>query len=445
MDIEKFIKHLERDYKIKIPSNEHYEYYLDTLRKSKEYDWLTNTQLSLEVALSTFDDFSGHRKQMFSRVVSHLKEFGDKVLQTSENQFVEDKIKKLSQYKTVIGQNNNIKYKYYISFDIVEANWSVIRAVTGIQMNYQEWIKHLGGHEFIAKSKQWRQAVVNQPESKCKANQRIQQAYTVSLYEHIRDVTVYAPQVVNMTHDELIMGFNVFPKDVYNEVFERFSKFVVNENIKYKPTIYSLNEFESFDELIKVKTVFNEDGSVKFKKLVEYNGKHFYFNFKTHILREPLSKLDLLYKENGFVYSRVIPNLELIEDVDKFDCISIAEIYEHLSDEDRMDDLFGLFDKDDKSFVANYFKFDEDFEHSDIVEYIIDEKDLLGNDLQEKIAEAFEDYMPSKIDDDDDNEFEDLFKVETLYDEIKIEILQKMYKQWNLAKLEYISNNMNLT
>ena len=144
-DVVGFIKNFD----IKIPHKESFEYYIETLSKSEEYNDLSE-KVSLwedyEDSLGDVSPKDAKYKTLIS-LVEHFKSLiGESINEYSESCLLNLEGKRKFQPEDV---------NFYISFDVKQGNWTVIRKALGETL--PDWEKYLTDtlniHPVLAKSK----------------------------------------------------------------------------------------------------------------------------------------------------------------------------------------------------------------------------------------------------------------------------------------------------
>ena len=294
-------------FKINIPLNKHFYYYLDTLVKSKEYAHLY-ALIEDFIRLEAFARFEGYTTAKsykldfaFPRLVKYIEE--SHVYDVIQNyQFTENKhLVTKDDFKRTIGQNY-----WYISFDISKANYSSFKLLDDkneMMGSWEELCAHLDIHPTLIKSKSFRQVVFGNTNPK--RLQKLQHLQVISAIEYLKLKGISDENICFISHDEFVLRFN---QDNPNDVWmtkQSLKKEMLTElsaqmsNVPLKSTIY---ELDKVSKDIFLKTVHSSDPILpRYKTLVGAPGNKFYKYFKLHVLKEDLDERDLLFMNDGEV------------------------------------------------------------------------------------------------------------------------------------------------
>jgi len=296
-------------FKINIPLNKHFYYYLDTLVKSKEYAHL-HTLIGNFIALENHARFEGYSSAKsykldyaFPKIVKYIEE--SHVYDTIQNyQFQENKhLVTKDDFKRTISQDY-----WYISFDISKANYSSFKLLddkNDMMDSWEQLCSHLEIHDTLSSSKSFRQVVFGNTNPK--RLQKLQHLQVISAVEYLKLKGISDENICFISHDEFVLRFKQDdPNDVWltnhysnKEILTELSAQM--SNVPLKSTIY---ELDKVSKDIYLKTVYASTGTgvlPSYKTLVGAPGNKFYKYFKLHVLKEDLDERDLLFMNDGEV------------------------------------------------------------------------------------------------------------------------------------------------
>lgn len=275
-------KELEKMYGIRIPIFEQGEYYLKQLFKSKSYSKLKDSiehYKSLESILTGEETMKSIKYKCLDSSVKHLKElYGDKI-----NKW-ESPINFVLSHK----EFKPIEDVYYVSFDMREANWNMIRTFIApeIKTTFSEYVQEkLGFPKCIAESKSLRQAILGQIANP-KRYTRMQEYLT---YNHLTQFEGYNISIINS--EEIGLSFN---KDNIKNFIEKIDSF--SFSVPVKIDIYRVKKYENFGDIVNVKEHLDRELNIIEKSFYDVNGHRFYLHFKTLILGEKVEDNDILFR-----------------------------------------------------------------------------------------------------------------------------------------------------
>jgi len=296
-------------FKINIPINKHFYYYLNTLVKSKEYAHLY-TLIDDFVALEAFSKFEGYSSAKsykldyaFPKLVKYIEE--SNVYDVIQNyQFPENKhLVTKDDFKRTASQNY-----WYISFDISKANYSSFKLLDDkneMMGSWEELCNHLDIHPTLIKSKSFRQVVFGNTNPK--RLQKLQHIQVTSAIEYLRLKGISEENICFISHDEFVLRFKQDdPNDVWltnqyskKEMLAELSAQM--SNVPLKSTIYELDKV-SKDIFLKTVHTSTDAGKIPaYKTLVGAPGNKYYKYFKLYVLKEELEERDLFFMNDGEV------------------------------------------------------------------------------------------------------------------------------------------------
>lgn len=273
-------KDIEKTFGLRIPVSEYTDYYITTLLKSPEKADIKEQILLLkELAETSERDLADLKGKLIYDSVQTLKErFFAKL-----SLYPISELKNELELKQFIPEHG----KRYISFDIKEANWSVIKHYLGLDFN--NWVsysqEHLNFPKAIAYSKPIRQAILGQVVNP-KLYDKMQKCLTAKHLDLIEPINIaIESKIVGVNSEEVILEIdpNVDPMC-----------FDLPWIVPVKTTVFDVNIVRNYGDTVIVKTIISDKGN--YKSLYAVDGKRFYIHFKTLILDEPLDVKDLLFK-----------------------------------------------------------------------------------------------------------------------------------------------------
>lgn len=296
-------------FKINIPINKHFDYYLNTLVKSKEYAHLY-ALVDDFAKLESFAKFEGYTTAKsykldfaFPRLVKYIEE--SHVYNVIQNfQFIENKqLATKDDFKRTVGQNY-----WYISFDISKANYSSFKLLdekNEMMGSWDELCSSLDIHPTLVKSKSFRQVVFGNTNPK--RLQKLQHLQVISAIQYLKLKGISEENICFISHDEFVLRFKQDdPNDVWLTNQYAKSEMLLElsaqmSNVPLKSTVY---ELDKVSKDIFLKTVYTSTGAgilPAYKTLVGAPGNKFYKYFKLHVLKEELDERDLLFMNDGEV------------------------------------------------------------------------------------------------------------------------------------------------
>ncbi len=302
-------KDLEMTYGVRIPVEEHLHYYVDTLSKSIEFS-------SLKERIQEWDEFEKSNKNLNGKSMKELK--FDLIGSTTPmlNSMLYEKMNSWTppeksdfQEKTFHPEDK----KFYISLDIREANWSVIKHFLGL--NLPSWEKYtedtLGFPVCLAKSKSFRQVILGQSinQKRCDAMQKYITFKHISMLNSIIEKHEWL-ELAAVYSDEIILKFQ---KSKIAELVKALNSVEWILDIRRK--VYEMRILKNFNETVRVKEYYeivdlDELGGHKItsvlkyshKELHEVHGNRFYIHFKSLVLGEELDSRDMLFRHEHKTY-----------------------------------------------------------------------------------------------------------------------------------------------
>jgi hypothetical protein len=197
--------------------------------------------------------------------------------------------------------------KIYISVDLVEANWSVLKKyVIGEDiletMNWYEYTtSRFQLHPAVAHSKSFRQYILGNTNPK-----RLNRLTELAMQKIINTIKEQIPEsnIVSINSDEIIMEEDFLLIELpENTNLVDIIKILdtLNLDLETRIKIYTMSEYKNHGELVRVKNFYNYQMYPSHKELFAVVGTRFYIHYKNLILGEKeLDERDLLYMNGGF-------------------------------------------------------------------------------------------------------------------------------------------------
>lgn len=274
-------------YKLKIPVEDHFSYYLDLLARSAEFSALPRQFAAfeaLEARLSEKDKtFKSFYHDTLKMLAEHIKK------STAYSQVEQQDLLKLRKLKSHTFQP--VPEKRYVSIDIRTANWTVLKCYESGPEFPILWEDYCTDPA-LGLSKSFRQIVFGNTNPKRFTH--IQEHISATLYAIICNEF----ELAGASADEIIVaasGANAVQRymdeNIYREAF----------GFKY-PIPFKLTEFTQ-EKIGKDQYVRNvcANGALLYKTLLGVPGNMFYMFFKKFILDMPIEERDLLFTQDGLI------------------------------------------------------------------------------------------------------------------------------------------------
>jgi len=294
------IAEFERLYNINIPVHTEFEYYKNLLLKSKEYYYLPEAIDRME----KYEKFvNGEVKDFKVKSMNILIDYISKT--DAYNSFQNFDLQSLPKFEGKDQRNyhfiNNNKDNYFVSIDLVSANYSILQYFFDRKNELAyDWRELCAINEvplLFAHSKSFRQYVFGNLNPK--RSQTIQQSvitgFVSMLYNEFKDNIIY------VTHDEIML---TFPYSNHKGLLGDKITNLLNTKLPFRFTFFTVDHVENKSKII-VKNIFNnkfdyfENETIKYRTLFGVPGNQFYFYFKKYILKEPVEMRDLLFENDG--------------------------------------------------------------------------------------------------------------------------------------------------
>lgn len=306
------IAELEKLYKVNIPVAEEFDYYISTLQKSSEFDFIDRAIFDINHLESNcklfynFDSVKAYKLDALDRMIFYIKnttafeEFSDEEL--TKNIRVEkfESVNKTNEFYSKPGLE-------FVSIDFSSANFNIMKTCDRVKNQlFDSWpslCKFLNIHDALTNSKSFRQYVFGNLNPK--RNQTFQQFHIMRLVRLLKDARydsresiIKEDNIVMVTHDEVILKFNSS-----QECAEKLQALKNYTLIKLfvLPLKFTRFTIETIAEKSKmfVKKIYGDNGYLKYKELFGVPGNQYYYYFKKYILNEPVEKRDLFFRNDN--------------------------------------------------------------------------------------------------------------------------------------------------
>ena len=314
-DIEEFCKL----YKINIPIEQKFEYYISVLKKSPEFaylDSLIKSYLDLEAFVSenNYSSVRSYKSQKLDELVEYIKS-----TKAYENLLTAN----ISNSKIPSRDHLNIveEGQALLSLDFKSANYNVLKIFEeeGFNELEKDWIslcEKFDIHEALVKSKSFRQIVFGNTNPGRLQTFQKENMYRVKTCLEAKLFGYKDEDFVFISHDEVILkvrnagsvnriqeNINIL-SDAANGMEIRLAPFEIKKLKKntFVKTMYKVGltgipncGVQGFMDTSAQRWYFD----ILFSTLHGVSGNKFYMYFKKHILHEPVSEIDLMYYNDG--------------------------------------------------------------------------------------------------------------------------------------------------
>lgn len=311
----KSISEFERLYKVNIPFHEKSQYYIDTLLKSAEFNFIPSAIKDFEELESILGDktIKVYKQEKMDEVIDYIEK------STAYYNYMRYDIQSLPKPTTKDERNKNFADdqtgKFYLSVDISKANYSIFKNVFAenneLGKDWNDFMNKLNVHPALGNSKSFRQYIFGNISPN--RNQRIQQHLINQLVDQLMQFEeIQNNPPIYITHDEIILQTDQFPNGRLEYIISKCKElwqFPI-------PTKFSWFKIERIGERKKlyIERHLNSDGSFKYSSLFGVAGNQFYYYFKKYILKEPLILEDLyFYNDEKLAIWVVNPDQEKVD------------------------------------------------------------------------------------------------------------------------------------
>ena len=305
-DIDEFSKL----YKVTVPINKHFDYYVNSLIKSKEYAHIL-------ASIQDFVDLESYSKSMgYSSAKAYKLDYAlPKILKYLEETKVYDDIKNYQFPASAlqIPSKDEIKKSvsdnyWFLSFDICKANYSTFKTLDNsdeMKGSWEELCEFLDIHPTLAKSKSFRQVVFGNTNPK--RLQKLQHMLVGNAVEYLKLKGLSEENICFISHDEFVLKFkqtdgnDVWQTSHYSSDAVLKDLSTIMNNVPIRVVIYELDKITK-DMFLKTVYSKTEEGILPaYKTLFGAPGNKFYKYFKLYVLKEDLDDRDLYFMNDGEV------------------------------------------------------------------------------------------------------------------------------------------------
>ncbi len=300
----KDISEFEKLFKVNIPVQEHFEYYIDTLKKSAFYAGIGLVvkefeQYELDVEA---EGYSSARSYKLDYALPKLKEY---LLNTNAYSKLQSAALDNSKLRTKDELRNNDD-TYLISIDFKSANYSALKTFDDSGELFGSWEElciALDIHPTLAKSKSFRQFVFGNTNPG--RLQKVQHQNIVTIVDKLIENHGFEDSdFVFISHDEFIIKLrpdNVLAVNRINVLLSAIGTIIQNEGINML-THYKVFMHKALGAGMCIQTQYQVKMtglSEKCYLLFKVPGHKFFKYFKRYILQQPLDKRDLMFMSDG--------------------------------------------------------------------------------------------------------------------------------------------------
>lgn len=298
----KEITEFSKLFKLNVPVEEHFEYYIQTLSKSFEFKDI----VSLVNEYSKFEDWLkengynnvGHYKMgyAYDLIKNHLS-LSEAYTRCQALDYSQVKFYEKDHLKMYEGN-------FMLSLDFSSANFQSMKIFdkeNNLKMSWAALCSYLKIHPMLASSKSFRQVVFGNLNPK--RFQKIQHFHILKLVEDLGKVFPLE-NIIFISHDEIVLNLGD-DKDIAFKRVEQISDVVqsiketrLNNGETWMYVKYSIFKMNKISKGIYLKEIYfaTDDSIVKFyKTLFGCPGNMYYINFKKHVLEEDVEDRDCLF------------------------------------------------------------------------------------------------------------------------------------------------------
>jgi hypothetical protein len=301
----KDISEFEKLFKVNFPVQEHHQYYTETLMKSPFYAGFGNVIKEFEQYERDIEDeglYTNVKSYKLDYALPRLKEY---ILNTKayagllSEKFEDSKLRT----KDELRRNDDT---YLISIDFKAANYSALKTYdqdNELFGSWEELCMALDIHPTLSKSKSFRQYVFGNTNPK-RLQKTQHQNIVIIVDKLIEDHGFEESDFVFISHDEFIVRLrpdHILAVNRISLLLSAIGNIIQKEGINMQ-THYKVFKNESIGTGMCVQTQYQVKMgglSEKYTLLFKVPGNKFFKYFKTHILKEPLDKRDLMFMSDG--------------------------------------------------------------------------------------------------------------------------------------------------
>lgn len=300
----KDISEFEKLFKVNFPVQEHFEYYIETLKRSAFYAGIGEVVKEFEQYESDVqaEGYSSARSYKLDYALPKLKEY---LLNTSAYSRLLSETLDNSKLRTKDELRINDD-TYLISIDFKSANYSALKTFDDsgeLFGSWEELCSALDIHTTLSKSKSFRQFVFGNTSPKRLTN--LQHINIIKIVDElIKNHNFEEEDFVFISHDEFIVKLrpdHTLAVNRINVLLIAIGIIIQNEGINML-THYKVFKHVALGAGMCVQTQYQVKMgglSEKHSLLFKVPGNKFFKYFKKYILNEPLDKRDLMFMSDG--------------------------------------------------------------------------------------------------------------------------------------------------
>ncbi len=288
------IAEFERLYNINIPVHSEFEYYKNLLLKSKEYDYLPEAIARMK----KYEKFIvGDVKDFKIKAMNQLIDYISKT--EAYKSFQEYDLQSLPKFESKDRRSfyftNNNTTNYFVSIDLVSANYSILQYFFDRKNELAyDWRELCAVQEIplvFSHSKSFRQYVFGNLNPK--RSQTIQQSVITGFVNVLKEE--FPDNIIYISHDEIMM---TFPYPNHKSLLVDMLKNLLNSKLPLRYTFFTVDHVENKSKII-VKNIVDEKDVTKYQNLFGVPGNEFFWYYKKYILKEPIEIRDLYFQVNN--------------------------------------------------------------------------------------------------------------------------------------------------
>ena len=281
-DVKSFCKLFD----LNVPNYDDFDYYRSLYKRVGRHSDIDELVSMYEELENEVDDMFAYRIECTDLLVKYIEStraFNDLNLDPMVPDLTVDK---------------NFRYsegRYYVSFDLIKANWQAVKSydpdfLNEMKGSWEELVSHLEIPSLFSRSKQLRQYVFGNLNPK--RLMRVQRKMIQSILENL-------PKPDCIKHDEVIFSF-----DTLDLAYE-FVKIKTPE--KFRTKVFTVDVRDGY----RINNYLDVDGQIYDREPVGCNGHKYFMVLKNDIFNEPLDVRDLYFRMDGELAVWMIPELNL--------------------------------------------------------------------------------------------------------------------------------------
>jgi hypothetical protein len=282
----KDVKNFCKLFDLSVPSYDEFDYYRSMYKRIGRHSDIDNLITMYEEVENSVGDMLKYRVDNSERLVNYIK---------STRAFTDLNLDPMIPDLPV---NKSFTYeegKYYVSFDLIKANWQAVKKydpdfINEMSDSWESLVSGMDMHPIVSRSKQLRQYVFGNlnPKKLMKVQRHI-----------VEDLVLSLSGVVCIRYDEVVL---------VRETFEA-AKLLVDSvsDDRFRASIFMVNQYDGF----RINSYFDNSGVVVDREPVGCNGHKYFMTLKTHIFDEALDVRDLYFRMDGELAMWVLPEIDV--------------------------------------------------------------------------------------------------------------------------------------